>query len=554
MKIALVTTPTPTRSGIGDYTRHLLPYLRQLAEVELFVEIGREREETGGETLRSLDELEPREFDQILYQLGNESQHAFMLPMIEALGGTVVLHDWILFDLVMSAHPCLERGGLRGLRRALREGGLGQTLTYLKNKRQPDPPGGGSVFSSGWHDPETNGRWSASWAKLEVDSAEALRIEGSLPAGRELRLHRGGAPIGSWVSAEDCRVESSLEASRPGAVELEVRGLSPTREQRENGDTRELGFFLRRAEVQVEGAWSRLDWREEPAHSARGLSRDRFALAFNRSVVRHADGFLVHSDWVGEQVLASRNAPTPIGRVHHGVEERWNEEDPREARRALGLSDDWESAFVIASLGALQAHKRPGVVLEALSLARSEGTDARLIWVGEERPAEFDLRAALERLDLRGAVHITGYLPDERAWSALRAADLCINLRGPSTGGTSGGAAQALSVGRPVVVSDLPENIHWPASCVMRLDSGADEVSRLAGMVTELASEPTRMRSLEDAARTAVRDELHWRLAAKRYIEVLETFPHPRAARRSFAVRLLQARAREKAARGVPTS
>ena len=38
MRIALITTPPGVRSGIGDYTRHLLPYLRERAEVELFVE------------------------------------------------------------------------------------------------------------------------------------------------------------------------------------------------------------------------------------------------------------------------------------------------------------------------------------------------------------------------------------------------------------------------------------------------------------------------------------------------------------------------------------
>ena len=33
MRIALITTPPGVRSGIGDYTRHLLPSLRERAEV-----------------------------------------------------------------------------------------------------------------------------------------------------------------------------------------------------------------------------------------------------------------------------------------------------------------------------------------------------------------------------------------------------------------------------------------------------------------------------------------------------------------------------------------
>ena len=37
MKVALVTTSPDVRSGIGDYTRHLLPYLREHLDLEIFV-------------------------------------------------------------------------------------------------------------------------------------------------------------------------------------------------------------------------------------------------------------------------------------------------------------------------------------------------------------------------------------------------------------------------------------------------------------------------------------------------------------------------------------
>ena len=95
MRIALVTTPPSARSGIGDYTRHLLPYLRERAEVELFVE---DSVCVSGDETRPASSIRPREHEQILYQLGNERAHAFMRPMLAALGGTVLLHDWVLFD------------------------------------------------------------------------------------------------------------------------------------------------------------------------------------------------------------------------------------------------------------------------------------------------------------------------------------------------------------------------------------------------------------------------------------------------------------------------
>ena len=61
--------------------------------------------------------------------------------------------------------------------------------------------------------------------------------------------------------------------------------------------------------------WHELDLSEPCAlpNSQVNLSRDRFRLALNRSVVRFADGFIVHSQYVKQRILRERNSATPIG-------------------------------------------------------------------------------------------------------------------------------------------------------------------------------------------------------------------------------------------------
>jgi|SRR5882672_8400734 len=135
MKLALVTTPPSVRSAVGEYTRELVRELEQLCEIAVFVERGRESEPYEGRATRAADALLPREFDQVLYQVGNEREHAFMLPMLRALGGTVALHEWVLCDLARAAFPALEHGGLRGFVRALREGGLDQARAHAAQVR-----------------------------------------------------------------------------------------------------------------------------------------------------------------------------------------------------------------------------------------------------------------------------------------------------------------------------------------------------------------------------------------------------------------------------------
>ena len=179
MKVALVTTPPTVHSGIGDYTRHLLPYLREHCEVQLFVEKDADDSAWGEEEGRLVRDLVPRDFDQILYQLGNEQHHAFMTHMIRAIGGTVMQHDWVLFDMALRAFPGIERGGMKGHALALREGGFEQARTYSRNwvdrRRQRRTavaiPAAEELIGSllaGWHAAEEGGRWTADRASFRL--------------------------------------------------------------------------------------------------------------------------------------------------------------------------------------------------------------------------------------------------------------------------------------------------------------------------------------------------------------------------------------------------
>ena len=97
----------------------------------------------------------------------------------------------------------------------------------------------------------------------------------------------------------------------------------------------------------------------------------------------------------------------------HGVERRWDGRD-RDAARAQ-LPEEWREDFIVASLGALQPHKRVSVLLDGAARARERGAVVRVILIGEERPRELDLSSEIRRLDLEGSVEITGWVEEERA-------------------------------------------------------------------------------------------------------------------------------------------
>jgi glycosyltransferase involved in cell wall biosynthesis len=258
-------------------------------------------------------------------------------------------------------------------------------------------------------------------------------------------------------------------------------------------------------------------------------------------VVRFADAFVVHSEYVRDRILEDRNSTTPIGVLHHGAEFRMRDEERRETRRRLELPEEWLDAFVVTSFGGVQAHKRIDKALEALAQARRERDDIRLILAGS-LAGEFDPKAMARHLGLEDAVHFTGFVTEEKAWDWLHAGDVALNLRGPSTGGTSGGLFQAFSVGRPVIASDAAEQRELPDSCVIKIPLGEGEVPTLAKTLVELRDDPERRAELEREVLRFVEEECHWGIVARQYAEYMERFPHARASRRGLLAMKLASR------------
>jgi glycosyltransferase involved in cell wall biosynthesis len=103
-RLAFVSPIPPVRSGIADYARDLLPLLASEFDIEVFVDVrhpvlaaGR----YGGLTVRSAPELRRRfgEYRYVVYQMGNNLHHRFVLELAADLPGIVVLHDLVLHHL-----------------------------------------------------------------------------------------------------------------------------------------------------------------------------------------------------------------------------------------------------------------------------------------------------------------------------------------------------------------------------------------------------------------------------------------------------------------------
>src|SRR5436190_2727222 len=95
-------------------------------------------------------------------------------------------------------------------------------------------------------------------------------------------------------------------------------------------------------------------------------------------------------------------------------------------------------------------------------------------------------------------------------------------LRSPTMGETSGSAIRALSLGRPLVVSDVGWFAELPDDVALKVPVGSDEVPVLAASLELLASSEATQRTMSDAAETYVVREHDLARAADRFAAALE--------------------------------
>jgi glycosyltransferase involved in cell wall biosynthesis len=118
------------------------------------------------------------------------------------------------------------------------------------------------------------------------------------------------------------------------------------------------------------------------------------------------------------------------------------------------------------------------------TLLRERVPEALLLLVGALSPG-------LEPELPEGAVH-HDYVDEERLWSLLAASDVSVSLRWPTMGETSAIVVRALSLGRPLVVSDVGWFADLPAEVAVKVPVGGDEVEVLADTLESLARDPVR--------------------------------------------------------------
>jgi glycosyltransferase involved in cell wall biosynthesis/SAM-dependent methyltransferase len=272
------------------------------------------------------------------------------------------------------------------------------------------------------------------------------------------------------------------------------------------------------------------DGGEEALAHARRAQRGEITLEFdrfpmNRSIIEASRGLIVHSHFVEQQVRKEGHT-LPIAVIAHGVAAP--SVDPAAARQRLEL--DGQPLF--GAFGFLKHYKRIGSIIQAFARLARYRPEARLILVGEEHP-HYPLRPLIRDLGQEERIRILGHVPLNEFVEYMAACDVCLNLRYPTAGESSGSLLREMALARPVIVSDIGAFSELPSDTCIKIPAGPEaslgEPEWLFEYMNTLVNRPDLARALGQNASAFVARECAWDKCAERYVEFLSSFTKPAA-------------------------
>ncbi len=254
----------------------------------------------------------------------------------------------------------------------------------------------------------------------------------------------------------------------------------------------------------------------------------------NKRIIDSAKGIIVHSKFTHDLIKKIR-PEVPIQIIPHHCADIL--EDPEEAkataRKKLGIDDN---TLMLASFGNIVPAKRVHVILRALQSLSHIVPDFCYYLVGEEVRG-YSLRALVKKLGLTRNVIFTGYTDLECFKDYMKAADICLNLRCPIQGETSGSLMRLLGMGKAVLVSDTGPFSEIPSDVVVKINIDQTEENCLVNALTKLMANPDLLADYGAKALAYVRNNCTLEQSALSYSQFISAVVQERGELATSAAR-----------------
>ena len=240
------------------------------------------------------------------------------------------------------------------------------------------------------------------------------------------------------------------------------------------------------------GAWSESLARRLWAGRARsGADPLYFRYPMLRRIAERSLSVIVHNALAAR--LAAEQGAREVHRIPHLFEAPFMppEHEVVRLRERIGVRP---GELLLGIFGHLRETKRIPVVLRALARARAAYSGVKLLVCGDFASRDLPLSVG-EAIHSEGVIRI-GHLSEYDFLLHAAAADVCVNLRWPSAGETSGIAIRLMGMGKCVILTAGEETADFPDDAVLRVDAGPAEEEMLTAFLIWLAENPGKTRAI----------------------------------------------------------
>lgn len=241
-------------------------------------------------------------------------------------------------------------------------------------------------------------------------------------------------------------------------------------------------------------------------------------MEMNGFLTNYANKIIVHSQEAKEKLLRR-----DIARDVSWIRQYAKTEplvDSSIAKKELNLLKE---QFVFAAFGHIHETKRALPIVKAFAKLAAEHQEIKLIFVGKlDSGLAPRFQQVVKELKISDQVQVTGYTELEEFRQYIDATDVCLNLRWPYNGETSGSLMRILGKGKCVVVNDIGSFGEIPDEACVKLPSVEtmsenEEVEVIYHAMKELYENSNRRLKLEKSARKFAEDCLDLNVIAQQY-------------------------------------
>ncbi|MDE6849050.1 MAG: glycosyltransferase [Ruminococcus sp.] len=251
---------------------------------------------------------------------------------------------------------------------------------------------------------------------------------------------------------------------------------------------------------------------------------DLYNMELNSYIADSADKIIVHSNYAKKKLLTTnieRNVTViPL------YAKTLMPADSRTLKQKNGFSAD---TVIVSAFGGIHTTKRIIPILKSFSQLKKENQNIHLMLVG--KPAE-DMKQELEQTinsaNLQNNITVTGYINLDKFNEYIDMTDICINLRYPYNGETSGSLTRILAKGKCVIVNDIGSFSEIPDNACVKLPSVEDmgesrETDEIYKVLKRLAENEKERSETGMNARKFAQEELDIKLAVEKYYNVISS-------------------------------